>query len=289
MRRFASLLLLSIPVVLPHTGLAQPYLLADSLYQAGDYGAAAEAYAAIAHQHPDSGRAWYRLGNSLYQTGNYDAAADALEKAVGTFQPAAYAHYLLAQVHADAGRPADSAAELRRTVDAQGVPYTVLVATLAFDALAGDAAFDSLMASIDPCGPAEYRQFDFWVGEWDVRGPAGQVAGLSSITREYNGCVIVVRWSGPTGVPAGTSQNFYHKGDGRWHQNWIDAQATNPLWLVGGLDESGAMILTDADGQRIRATASPGRPTPTGPCASTGSSRRTAAPRGPRQREASGD
>lgn len=259
MRRMLPLLFL-IPIVLPHTGLAQSGSLADSLYQAGDYSAAAEAYAAIAEQHPDSGRAWYRLGNSLYQTGDYDAAAEALRKAVGSFQPAAYPHYLLAQVHADAGRPADAVEELRRTVEAQGIPYAVLVATPAFESLQGDAAFDGLMASIDPCGPAEYRQFDFWVGEWDVRGPAGQVAGRSSITREYNGCVIVERWSGPTGVPAGTSQNFYHKGDGRWHQNWIDAQASGPLWLVGGLDESGAMVMTDADrdaSPRNRITWSP--------------------------------
>ena len=55
--------------------------------------------------------------------------------------------------------------------------------------------------------------------------------------------------SPPTGggVPAGTSQNFYNKTDGKWHQNWIDAQASGPLWLVGGLDQKGAMVLMDAD------------------------------------------
>ena len=250
MSRFSPrwiLFLLTIPIVLPHTGLAQPSRVADSLYEAGDYAGAAEAYASITAQHPDSGRYWYRLGNSLYQTNRHDEAVAALAKAVETFQPASYAHYLLAQVHAEAGRPDEAVAEIQRTVDAQGVPFAVLVATPAFERLEGHATFDTLMASIDPCGPAEYRQFDFWVGEWDVRNPAGQLGGTNSITREYGGCVLVERWVGPTGIPAGTSQNFYHKGDGKWHQNWIDGQASGPLWLVGGLDENGAMVMMDAD------------------------------------------
>ena len=32
--------------------------------------------------------------------------------------------------------------------------------------------------------------------------------------------------------------------DGKWHQNWIDGQATNPLWLEGGLNERGEMVMT---------------------------------------------
>jgi len=100
------LILLVIPIVIPHTGalLAQPSQAADSLYQAGAFAAAAEAYEALARAHPDSGRVWYRLGNSLYRTGRHDAAVEALEHATATFQPASYAHYLLAQVYAELAR-----------------------------------------------------------------------------------------------------------------------------------------------------------------------------------------
>lgn len=98
-----------------------------------------------------------------------------------------------------------------------------------------------------PCSAPEHRQFDFWVGEWEVRDPAGRVVGTNSIAREYDaGCVLVERWRGASGF-AGTSQNFWHAGDGRWHQNWIDHRATGPLWLVGGLDGRGAMVMTDVD------------------------------------------
>ena len=238
---------LVIPIVLPHTGLVLAQPVADSLYQAGEYAAAAEAYEALARVHPDSGRVWYRLGSSLYEAGRHDAAAEALRRATATFQPASFAHYLLAQVYAESGQPADAVAEIRRTVEAKGVPYSVLVATEAFDPLEGVTEYESYMDSIDPCGAPEYRQFDFWIGEWSVMNPTGGVGGFSSIEREYNGCLIVESWSGPTGVPAGTSQNFYNKADGKWHQNWIDVHASGPLWLAGGLVESGAMVMMDTD------------------------------------------
>jgi hypothetical protein len=32
-----------------------------------------------------------------------------------------------------------------------------------------------------PCSAPEHRQFDFWLGEWQVTGPSGKVAGTNSI------------------------------------------------------------------------------------------------------------
>lgn len=97
-----------------------------------------------------------------------------------------------------------------------------------------------------PCDAPEHRQFDFWVGEWEVRDPSGQVIGTNAITRSYDGCLLIERWEGASGS-AGTSQNFFHRGDGKWHQNWIDSRAMGPLWLVGGVDGTGAMVMTDSD------------------------------------------
>lgn len=247
MYRIVPLLLSLLPIVLPHTGLAQSDLAADSLYEAGEYGAAAEAYAAIAHERPDSGRFWYRLGSSLHQVGEYEPAVEALEKAAETFQPVSWVHYLLAQIHAEAGHDAEAIAEVRRTADAGGIPYAVLVTTEAFGRLEGDPDFEALMNSIDPCGAPEYRQFDFWIGEWRIMNASGNPGGTNTISRELNGCVLVERYAGLTGLPAGMSQNFYHQGDGRWHQNWIDGQARNPLWLEGGLNGRGEMVMLGRD------------------------------------------
>jgi hypothetical protein len=41
-----------------------------------------------------------------------------------------------------------------------------------------------------PCSSPEHRQFDFWLCEWEVRGPAGKVAGTNRITRAFGDCVL---------------------------------------------------------------------------------------------------
>lgn len=51
---------------------------------------------------------------------------------------------------------------------------------------------DTLEAIVKPCRhDARYREFDFWIGDWDVR-PVGTATGPASrnaITLEENGCV----------------------------------------------------------------------------------------------------
>jgi len=91
------------------------------------------------------------------------------------------------------------------------------------------------------CSSAEHRQFDFWVGEWEVRRPDGRVAGTNRITRILGGCVLEERWTGAAGS-RGTSVNIYDAGRRRWHQTWVDDEGLL-LQLDGGLVE-GRMELT---------------------------------------------
>jgi hypothetical protein len=85
------------------------------------------------------------------------------------------------------------------------------------------------------CAAPEYRQFDFWVGDWDVLDPAGKLIGTNSITREYDGCVLQEHWEahGPR-KQTGSSFNTYHAAAGKWHQTWVDS-AGGFLLLDGGL------------------------------------------------------
>ena len=91
------------------------------------------------------------------------------------------------------------------------------------------------------CESPEYRQFDFWVGTWDVRTPQGGFAGTNTITREHAGCVIVEHWTGAKGM-TGTSLNFYIPATRRWQQTWVDSSGT-VTELTGEL-RSGAMVLS---------------------------------------------
>jgi hypothetical protein len=92
------------------------------------------------------------------------------------------------------------------------------------------------------CGSAQHRQFDFWVGRWDVY-PTGkdQLVAHSLIENLYGGCVIRENWMPLKGTDGG-SLNTYDPEDKRWHQVWMDA-ANGRVAFDGELQE-GKMVLT---------------------------------------------
>jgi hypothetical protein len=91
------------------------------------------------------------------------------------------------------------------------------------------------------CSAPEFRQFDFWVGDWDVTDPAGKAAGTNTIDRPYGDCVVQEHWVGTSG-DRGTSLNTYDVGRKQWHQTWVDNQGQ--LVKLDGAFANGAMTLT---------------------------------------------
>jgi hypothetical protein len=98
------------------------------------------------------------------------------------------------------------------------------------------------------CNDAEYRQFDFWIGDWNVTTPDGKPAGHNRIDRILGGCALQENWSGVDG-DEGKSFNLYDASKKAWHQTWVD-NAGGALFLDGGLREDGSMVL---EGKRIKA------------------------------------
>jgi len=90
------------------------------------------------------------------------------------------------------------------------------------------------------CSAPEHRQFDFWVGDWDVTNPAGKRVGSSHISRILKDCVIHEEWTDASGNK-GESFNIWSRADRRWHQSWV-SDAGAYLLLTGGLKD-GAMVL----------------------------------------------
>ena len=90
------------------------------------------------------------------------------------------------------------------------------------------------------CASEAHRQFDFWLGEWEVYSPAGKLAGTNSIQREYDGCVVHERYTTAGGY-RGESLNIYDPTRGTWHQTWVDNSGT--LLLLDGGFRDGAMVL----------------------------------------------
>lgn len=91
------------------------------------------------------------------------------------------------------------------------------------------------------CNRPEHRQFDFWLGEWEVTGAKGNKAGTNRIQAINGGCALREEWTGTTGF-TGTSLNAFDASSGRWHQTWVGSDGL-VLMLDGGIRD-GAMELT---------------------------------------------
>lgn len=72
-----------------------------------------------------------------------------------------------------------------------------------------------------PCSTPEYRQFDFWVGEWDVYNPKEELVGKSRIEKVEGDCVILENYTGRKGY-SGRSLNVYNPARKQWQQFWVD-------------------------------------------------------------------
>jgi hypothetical protein len=94
-----------------------------------------------------------------------------------------------------------------------------------------------------PCSSPQHRQFDFWIGEWDVRTPDGKRAGTNRITGILGGCGLQENWTGAGGT-VGTSLNAYDTTRALWHQTWIDSSGS--VLLLEGSFRGGKMILSGA-------------------------------------------
>src|SRR5262245_54399821 len=86
-------------------------------------------------------------------------------------------------------------------------------------ALAGVASATA-QAATPACATGPFREFDFWVGEWDVRDADGKTAGANRITSEENGCVLIEHWKSIQGGH-GQSYNYYDPATQKWNQLWI--------------------------------------------------------------------
>lgn len=125
-----------------------------------------------------------------------------------------------------------------RSEMAVGVGLLFVGVLLAGMATAQNAEQASTKAA--PCGAEAYRQFDFWVGDWEVRDPDGNVAGHNTIEKILDGCALKESWRGAKGS-VGYSFNTYDRARGEWHQTWVDANGLL-LRLDGGM-EDGSMVL----------------------------------------------
>jgi hypothetical protein len=190
---------------------------AAELFSAGKWTEAAAAYLEIADREPANALALIRLARSRAAAGEAGKAIEALQAWVATGSGS----------------------------------YPVAMALPELKSLHSDPRFVALVEPLRPCQAPEHRQFDFWLGDWDVTAPASPGStSRNRITLINGGCTLREEYTTPLGYE-GTSLNFYDATQRVWHQTWIDNQG-GVLFLDGGLQDRSMVMATTTDPQNIQ-------------------------------------
>ncbi len=111
-----------------------------------------------------------------------------------------------------------------------------------------------------PCASSEFRQFSFWVGEWELSWPASETSGgkpgrgTNRIERTLDDCAIIENFTGTPGMRLqGISVSTFDRRLRKWRQTWVDNFGSY-LDFIGEFKD-GQMILareaTAPDGRKF--------------------------------------
>src|SRR5258708_24006445 len=117
---------------------------------------------------------------------------------------------------------------------------SLILACLATGALDRGGAGAPVTERVDvrsACSAPEYRLFDFWIGEWEVRSDGVAIA-RSRIEAGRDGCTIDEHYIQSDGYRGG-SVSFYDAFLRKWRQTWVDA--TGSVGEFSGAFSAGAM------------------------------------------------
>jgi hypothetical protein len=126
-------------------------------------------------------------------------------------------------------------------------------------------------AAAEYCAAPAYRQFDFWIGDWDVfdAGDAKTVVARVRVDRILDGCVLREDYQAVDGKK-GQSFSIYDAASAVWRQNWVtnrgewlqidgglrgDGMALSGVERIAGGKEKLIRGIWKADGKRVRETA----------------------------------
>ncbi len=100
-----------------------------------------------------------------------------------------------------------------------------------------------------PCSGPEFRQFDFWIGEWEVFGKTGQKAGDSKISLILDSCIILEEWTSANMMQglryAGKSFNTWNRALKEWQQTWVDNRGNTTAFTHGKFEDKRIIFTTD--------------------------------------------
>ena len=106
-------------------------------------------------------------------------------------------------------------------------------------------ALNAATSQPPPCSAPAYREFDFWLGEWDVFEEGGSMKeAQATVSRAQNGCGLREQYNGTDGS-SGESLSMYDPSAAEWQQTWLSNHGQ--VVVIHGTLNGQAMILTGTD------------------------------------------
>jgi tetratricopeptide (TPR) repeat protein len=182
---------------------------------------------------PTDANGWEKQGTDALLAGKYAEAIPPLQKALDSGFTPQIGKYNLACAYARIGDKTKALDLLEAVAAGPGLPGPI-ANDPDLASLSGEPRFQKLVAAAklaaEPCKDAQanpqYRQLDFWVGEWDVFA-GKQKVGESSVQLILKDCVVFENWRGGQGGD-GKSFNKYNNVTKQWEQFWVsDSGTTN--------------------------------------------------------------
>ena len=244
------LLLLGPALVRAQGAAAASSAEANAAFEAKDWARAARLYQELVKEHPEVPRLWIRLAEAQQQLGQPDLALGTMEDGLKAGVPPIFADYVIATIYAQKNEKEKAFEHLKAALDGGYNRPEQLDEDPRLASLRGDARFRALKKqarhNFRPCADTpENRQFDFWLGEWNVETTEGGVpAGQSKIELILGDCVVQENWQSNGNPYSGKSYNMYNAALKRWEQYWVDNSAGN-IFFYGGLKDGVMDYWTD--------------------------------------------
>ncbi|HYN84475.1 MAG TPA: tetratricopeptide repeat protein [Pyrinomonadaceae bacterium] len=214
---------------------------------------AARKFEEVTRAEPANGLALYRLGMSLHELGRYKEAIETFARVEKMNFAPGPAMFRTARAHAKLGEREKAMEWLTLAFEAGYVFPQVLGSDPDIASLRDDPRFkpiaDHVREQTQPCTTRpQFRQLDFWVGEWELRDAQGQKLGESTVKLDAADCVVSETTTVTPPLLSGQvaytvrSMSMFVPRRNRWHFRSFDS--LGQLLELSGEFSDGALRLT---------------------------------------------
>lgn len=226
---------------------------ANQYYLNSDWNNAIIAYTKITEAEENNINAWLRLTNSYIQKKDYDSAFIKLQYAV-TKGDHPVLWYNLSSMYAKNKMKEKSLGALKKSIAAGFIGFEQILKDEDFYFMKNDEEFlillDELKRQEFPCEfNKRLKEFEFWIGEWNVYTTSGSKVGESKIEKILNQCVIMENWTNSNGRK-GKSFNVINSNTGNWEQTWVDDSGNITEFKKGKFENNQLSFIAEEENQK---------------------------------------